>query len=248
MIRGGQSKWEHMPGYKSLPGQFSGRVAEGVRFAEILQRAGANEDAVHLLELTLELCVASSPEIPGWLCGRLAALYRTLKRYDDEVRLLERYRDSHQLSNDTHSRFDARLSKARALADRNSRKDTRALASVRKVMHRGESETPATLAPTEAIDAPQNAAGFTAAATDALRDAFVAAASAKDDQQLLPALLRLRDEARLHGQPPEQMVTTMRAVWRNAAAPSGVGDAEWHALYREALTRSLAMYFEEMES
>jgi len=237
-----------MPGYKNLPEHFSGRVAEGVRFAEVLQRAGANEDAVHLLERTLEICVASSPEIPGWLCGRLAALYRTLKRYDDEVRLLERYRDSHQLSDDAHSRFDARLSKARAIADRNNRTDTRALASVRKVMSRGATEAPLSLAPNEAIDAPQDASVFTVETMDMLRDAFVAAAAANEDQRLVPALLRLRDEARVHGHPPEQMVTTMRAVWRGAATPPGVDHAAWHALYRDALTRSLAMYFNELES
>ena len=239
---------ERMPGYKNLPEHFSGRVAEGVRFAEVLQRAGANEDAVHLLELTLELCVASSPEIPDWLCGRLAALYRTLKRYDDEVRLLERYRDSHQGSGDAHSRFDARLSKARAIADRNSRPDTRALASVRKVMSRGTSHAPASSTPTDVLAAPQDSSVFTAETMDLLRDAFVAAAAAKEDQRLTPALLRLRDEARTQGHPPEQMVTTMRAVWSGAASPPGVDQVTWHALYREALTRSLALYFEELES
>jgi hypothetical protein len=237
-----------MPGYKTLPDHFSGRVAEGVRFAEILQRAGANEDAVHLLELTLEICVASSPQIPGWLCGRLAALYRTLKRYDDEVRLLERYRDSHQLSSDAHSRFDARLSKARAIADRNIRTDTPALVSVRKVMNRGASQAPHPSTPIEAIDASPDASVFTVETMDMLRDAFVAAAAAKEDQRLAPALRRLRDEARARGHAPEQMVTTMRAVWRGATSPPGIEHAEWHSLYREALTRSLAMYFDEMES
>lgn len=246
---GGQSKWDRrMPGYKNLPDHFSGRVAEGVRFAEILQRAGANEDAVHLLERTLEICVASSPEIPGWLCGRLASLYRTLKRYDDEVRLLERYRDSHQLSDEAHSRFDARLSKARAIADRNSRQDTRVLASVRNVMSRGASQSPMSLVPSEAIDAPQDASAFSVDTMDMLRDAFVAAAVAREDERLVPALLRLRDEARDRGHPPEQMVTTMRAVWRGAVSPPDLEHAAWHALYRQALTRSLALYFEEETS
>jgi hypothetical protein len=44
---------------------------------------------------------------------------------------LERYRDSHRQSDEARTRFDARLSKARAIADRKSKLDTRALSSVR---------------------------------------------------------------------------------------------------------------------
>ena len=58
--------------------------------------------------------------MPGWICGRLASIYRTLKRYDDEVMLLERYRES-QTTEEARTRFDARLSKARAIADRKRR-------------------------------------------------------------------------------------------------------------------------------
>jgi hypothetical protein len=80
-----------MPGYKPLPQQYDGFAAEQVRLAEALQRAGASEEAAHLLEAALEVCAAAKPELPGWLCGRLAAVYRALKRYDDEVMLLTRY-------------------------------------------------------------------------------------------------------------------------------------------------------------
>jgi hypothetical protein len=235
-----------MPGYKALPEHFSGRVAEGVRFAEILQRAGANDDAVQLLEHALELCVASSPQIPGWLCGRLAALYRTLKRYDDEVRLLERYRDSRQASDEAHSRFDARLSKARAIAERKQRTDTRAHDSVRTVIARGTTETSFPIAAADALDAARGGASyFTAEAIQMLRDAFVAASADTEDAQLTRALVRVRDEARIRGHPPERMVTTLREVWRRSAAPPGVDTATWRARYRDALTRLLAMYFDE---
>src|ERR1700738_5725623 len=73
-----------VPGYKALPVEFSGPAAEHVRYAEVLQRAGDPDEAVRLLEATLELYALTTPELPGWLCGRLAALYRALKRYDDE--------------------------------------------------------------------------------------------------------------------------------------------------------------------
>ena len=53
-------------------------------------------------------------------------VYRTLKRYDDEVELLERYRES-QTSEEARTRFDARLSKARAIAERKRRPLTGAL-------------------------------------------------------------------------------------------------------------------------
>jgi hypothetical protein len=122
-----------MPGYKALPRQFSGTAAEQVRYAEVMLRSGDPREAVRILEATLEVCAHEAPELPGWLCGRLAALYRTVERYDDEVRLLERYRDTQSLE-ETRARFDARLSKARAIADRKRRPDDRALSSVREVI------------------------------------------------------------------------------------------------------------------
>jgi hypothetical protein len=122
-----------VPGYKALPQDVAGPAAEQVRSAEVLQRGGNFIEATHLLEVTLEDSTRSGAVPPGWLCGRLAALYRALKRYDDEVRLLERYREA-QTSEDARTRFDARLSKARAIAERKRRTDTYALASVRRVL------------------------------------------------------------------------------------------------------------------
>jgi hypothetical protein len=122
-----------VPGYKTLPQDVAGPAAEQVRSAEVLQRAGNFVEATHLLEVTLEESTRCGAVPPGWLCGRLAALYRALKRYDDEVRLLECYREA-QTSEDARTRFDARLSKARAIAERKRRTDTYALASVRRVL------------------------------------------------------------------------------------------------------------------
>jgi hypothetical protein len=53
----------------------------------------------------------------GQLCGRLAALYRSLYRYDAEVALLERY-EATQLNEDAPVRYKARRSKARSIAHR----------------------------------------------------------------------------------------------------------------------------------
>ncbi|MEO8560593.1 MAG: hypothetical protein ABI601_00865 [bacterium] len=229
-----------MPGYKTLPEQFDGPAAAQVRFAEVLQRAGANDDAAQLLESALEVCVATTPELPGWLCGRLASIYRTLKRHDDEVRLLMRYRDS-QTSEEARARFDARLSKAHAIAARSSRSETRMLASVRTAVNR---KSGAAMAVT-AMSGDQ--LGFGSDALGALRDGFTAAATSGDEVGLASALLRLRRDAKTNDYPPEQLVAAVKLAWR-AAAPRAEDDAEaWNALYRDALTRSLALYFDEDE-
>jgi hypothetical protein len=124
-----------MPGYRSLSVHLSGSAADHAREAELSQRHGDPETAARLLEEALQASLRSRPEMPGWVCGRLASIYRTLKRYDDEVELLERYRES-QTSEEARTRFDARLSKARAIADRKRRPVTGALETVRQVRHR----------------------------------------------------------------------------------------------------------------
>ncbi len=122
-----------MPGYRTIAESLTGSAAESVRAAEARQREGNPSAAVQLLEEALESSVSVRPELPGWLVGRLAALYRTLGRYDDEVHLLERYQSS-QTSDEARARYDARLSKARIIADRERPRDSGALASVRRVM------------------------------------------------------------------------------------------------------------------
>src|SRR6266576_3902526 len=100
-----------MPGYKALPKSLVAPGADGVRQAESSYRGGNTTDATRLLEEALDVSLKLGPVVPGWLCGRLAALYRTLERYDDEVHLLERYRES-QRTEEARTRYDARLSKA----------------------------------------------------------------------------------------------------------------------------------------
>ena len=58
--------------------------------------------------------------LPYRLTGRLAAVYRLLRRADDEVRLLERFHES-QSDPAMQTRFSSRLSKARAVAMRQTR-------------------------------------------------------------------------------------------------------------------------------
>jgi hypothetical protein len=229
---------EGVPGYKALPDEFDGPAAEQVRYAEVLQRAGDAAEAVRLLELTLESCVRTKPELPGWLCGRLAALYRALKRYDDEVRLLERYRES-QSSEDARTRFDARLSKARAIAERKRRTDTRALASVRRVLT-GRDDDDVVVTPVDMDDA----LAFCDETMAALRAALVAATQADGGSgALASAVERLCAEARDQDHPPERMVAALRLAWRITPRPPLVPAEHWRAVYQDALARSLAIHF-----
>lgn len=227
-----------MPGYKALPDEYSGPAAEQVRYAEVLQRAGDASEAVCMLELTLEACARAKPELPGWLCGRLAALYRGLKRFDDEVLLLERYRES-QTSEEARTRFDARLSKARAIAERKRRTETRALSSVRRVINGREDDDVRIQVPATDDDA------FCDETMAATRQGFTAATRADADRgTLMRAVERMCAEARELGYPPERLVSALRAAWHTTDRPALVPVDEWRAIYREALTRSLALHFE----
>jgi hypothetical protein len=211
-----------------------------VRYAEVLQRAGDPDEAVRMLETTLDLYALSTPELPGWLCGRLAALYRALKRYDDEVALLERYRES-QSSEDARTRFDARLSKARAIAERKRRTDTRALSSVRRVINGHEDDDmPISDVPFAADDA------FPAATARAVREALVDAAMngarpAPPDH----ALAGMCAHAHQQSHSPERLVGALKDIWRGTPRPERIDARRWEATYRSALTRMLALYFDD---
>lgn len=122
----------HMPGFRSLSENVTGSVAERAREAAALEESGDHRAAIAVYEAALEESAAIRPQLPGFVCGRLAAAYRRQGRYQDELDLIERYRDS-QTDDDARSRFDARLSKARALADKHTRRDSAALASVRAI-------------------------------------------------------------------------------------------------------------------
>ena len=231
-----------MPGYKALPEEFDGPAADQVRYAEVLQRAGDAAEAVRLLELTLESCVRTRPELPGWLCGRLAALYRALKRYDDEVLLLERYRES-QTSEDARTRFDARLSKARAIAERKRRTETRALASVRRVIT-GRDDDDVVVTPVDM----EEGLVFCDETMTALREGLIAATQADTGSgALVSAVERLCAEAREQEHPPERMVAALRLAWRITPRPPLVPAEHWRAVYQDALARSLAIHFADVE-
>lgn len=119
-----------MPGYASIPDSLAGGVADYVREAGRHEQQCDYQQALELYEAALAESLNISCVLPGFLCGRLAALYRRLRRYDDEVELLEAFRAS-QVCDQARVRYDARLSKARALAFRKQPRDSGALASVR---------------------------------------------------------------------------------------------------------------------
>jgi hypothetical protein len=135
-----------MPGYRELPDSLTGDAADSAREAARLEQAGDRLGAVRLYEAALTAALRESPEVPAFLCGRLAMLYRTLGRHADEVALLERYRDS-QHTDEARTRFDARLSKAMALAVKNKPRDSTALASVRAIRSASESRSLRRLGP-----------------------------------------------------------------------------------------------------
>jgi hypothetical protein len=95
----------------------TGFTAQQIGIANVLRRKGNLPAAALALELALSGCLAEVPVIPATLCRRLASLYRALGRYEDELRLLERYRDS-QLDAGNRQRFDGRLREVRELVGR----------------------------------------------------------------------------------------------------------------------------------
>jgi hypothetical protein len=122
----------NMPSYRALPEHYAGPVADLVRLASACEKAGDLAAAIALHEQAIAQSLVDRPALPGFVCGRLAELLRRVKRYDDEVALLERYRAS-QSDDIARIRFDARLSKARILAERDRHDDCGALASVRNI-------------------------------------------------------------------------------------------------------------------
>lgn len=121
-----------MPGYRELPLRFVGRVADATRVAQERDAVGDANAAIFLYEAAVALTLADGDGVPGFLCGRLAVLYRKAGRLEDEILLLERYAMS-QVSETLLNRFVSRLGKVRALSDRVVRRDSGALASVRLI-------------------------------------------------------------------------------------------------------------------
>ena len=232
-----------MPGYRSLSLHLSGRAADHAREAELSQRNGDPEAAARLLEEALDASLRARPEMPGWVCGRLASLYRTLKRYDDEVELLERYRES-QTSEEARTRFDARLSKARAIAERKRRPVTGALETVRQVRHRSSQRrrTPPRGQPLIAVtnDAPPVALETFAELRSAIADV-----SPAGDERLRTALEDMCAEALAGDAQIEHLVAALKHAWMETSIPSGVSPGAWQSRYSSALVELLALYFGE---
>ena len=207
-----------MPGYRALSTHVTGAAADSAREAESLRRDGDPHTAAILLEEALEASAAVSAELPGWLCGRLAALYRTLGRHDDEVMLLERYRAS-QTSDDARSRYDARLSKARTIAERKRRHESGAVTSVRKVLGSSRRRSAAARAadePTAAPSAPEPRrlpASLLAPVIAAFTDR-----SPSRDERLASAVTTLAAQARAEGVSVEDLVSALRDGSRDAVS------------------------------
>ncbi|MBW8768845.1 MAG: hypothetical protein JF589_03730 [Gemmatimonadetes bacterium] len=231
-----------MPGYRSLSTQLSGTAADHAREAEAHQRGGDAAMAAQLLEEALEASVRTRPEMPGWICGRLASIYRSLKRYDDEVMLLERYRES-QTTEEARTRFDARLSKARAIADRKRRPVTGALETVRQVRRRskerrrGATRQPASTATTSEIT------GLTPAEVE-LRAALLDL-SPSGDVRLRSCLAQLCADGHERDLQMEDLVSTLKAVWEATPTPPDASPEAWRERRSNALVVLLALHFGE---
>jgi hypothetical protein len=215
-------------------------AADHAREAEARQRGGDAAMAAQLLEEALEASILTRPEMPGWICGRLASIYRSLKRYDDEVMLLERYRES-QTTEEARTRFDARLSKARAIAERKRRPVTGALETVRQVRRRSKERRrgPARAAATTT----KAIAGLTPAQTQ-LRSALLDLSSAGDDR-LRGCLAQLCADGHERDLQMEDLVATFKATWEATPVPDDLTPEQWRQRRSNALVVLLAMYFGE---
>ena len=232
-----------MPGYRALSAQLAGTAADHARQAELRQRGGDPEMAARLLEEALEASLRVRTEMPGWLCGRLAAIYRTLKRYDDEVDLLERYRES-QSSEDARTRFDARLSKARAIADRKRRPTTGALETVRQVRHRSSQRRRTPAHGQQAIGSADSPPSVDSPDGVELR-AALCDLSSEHGERVRTVLTRMYAESHADGAHVEDLVATLKGAWTDTSVPADFSDAEWHERYSSALVELLAIHLEE---
>ena len=209
--------------------------------AEAAQRHGDLPSATRLLEAALTASAEVSPVLPGWLCGRLAALYRTQGRYDDEVHLLERYRES-QTSEESRTRYDARLSKAQAIAHKKRRSGSTALDSIRDLTRRRRADHPRAEAP------PMDAATFSDETMSGLRAVLaLPAADARTGILLRRVVMQLCTEARALGNRAEDIVSAIKSAWGDTPRPSGADEQEWRARYEHALAWCISVYFDEPE-
>jgi hypothetical protein len=117
-----------VPGFPAIPPGEDASL-HAARIAEDYWRTGERCIAIALLEAALESCAALDPHLPCWLVLRVATAYRFMGRYDDEVDVLLRGRASLSESDD-HFHYDARLTKAEALAERTHRTEYGAVTSL----------------------------------------------------------------------------------------------------------------------
>jgi hypothetical protein len=214
----------------------TGAAADQVREAEARHKTGDSATAVQLLEEALAASVATRPAYPGWLCGRLAALYRTLGRYDDEVHLLERYRES-QTSEEARTRYDARLCKARTIAERKRRPDSGALESVRASLGRPRTRR----SRSGSTPARPDVYAVSAATIEFLTHALHADGETYEELMRI-AVERLAAEGRAAHAPADLLVAALK---RATASRNGIDPAELSSRYGDALLQLLALYFEE---
>jgi hypothetical protein len=172
-------------------------------------------------------------------CGRLASIYRSLKRYDDEVELLERYRES-QSSEEARTRFDARLSKARAIADRKRRPSTGALETVRQVRHRSSQRR---RGPSRSQQSLLGASAVLPTPAEHELRAALCDLSPTGEERVRAALVRMCAEAHDSGAHMEDLVATLKSAWAETSPPADFSEAEWHERYSSALVELLALYF-----
>lgn len=103
---------------------------------DLVQEASARDmegnahEAAALYERAFCQAVELRTALPSFVVGRLAVLYRRLGQFDNEIFLLERYRDG-LVHDDLQARYRARLTKAYSLAAQHRGSDSVALASVR---------------------------------------------------------------------------------------------------------------------
>jgi hypothetical protein len=227
-----------MPGYRALADTISGSVADRVREAEALEREHDMVGALRRYEEALAEQMTYRGEMPAFLCGRLATLYRRLGLYDEEVALLERYRDS-QTTDEARSRFQARLSKAQIVADKRRRQESGALASIRAVREnrsgRGRRGR-RTSGTTESADAGREL-------VQALRRA--------DTESPLPtltgAVTRFCASVEITNG-VEDLVGALKSLLGGIAPPSELESAQWDARCSLALELCIASYFEAKAS
>jgi hypothetical protein len=229
-----------MPGYRELAQSFSGSVADRVREAAAMEKEGELLGALRAYEEAMDDYLNYQSEMPALLCGRLASLYRRLGLNDEEVALLERYRDS-QTCDDARSRFQARLSKAQIIAEKKRRQDSGALASIRAVRAAGSGR--ARRASRLQAAAEEAAAGPTTHDAGRVLLAELAQPHADIDSPGLVAAITSFCATVKTGEGVEQLVGALKATVHAGNRPAHLSPSEWKTRGSLALQLCVAAYF-----